>query len=93
MFLFHIALALCLMGLVSGCALYVYACNCGNKGTCFAKLMAVIVILLSIASTLCTMYYGKKLWEQDSNGQCTMCTMHDMQMQEKPMINGKTAHH
>lgn len=90
MFMFHVALSLCLIALTAGSALYVFSARCEGKGTCFATLIAMIVIVLSIISSLCTMYYGVKAWQQGGD-QCPMCMnmMHDMKMQDKSMMGGK----
>ena len=92
MFMFHVALSLCLIALTAGSALYVFSARCEGKGTCFANLIAIIVIVLSIISSLCTMYYGVRAWQQGD--QCPMCRnmmhdMHDMKMQNKSMMGGK----
>jgi len=78
MFMFHVALSLALIALTAGCALFVFSSRCEGKGTCFAKTIAVIVILLSILSSLCVIYFGVKTWQQ-SNGHCSMCNVCGMQ--------------
>ncbi|MHB1222403.1 MAG: hypothetical protein ACYC0J_10445 [Gammaproteobacteria bacterium] len=93
MFMFHVALSLCLIALTAGSALYVFSARCEGRGTCFANLVAIVVIVLSIITSLCTMYYGVKAWQQGSE-QCPMCMsmmqdMHGMKMQDKPMMDGK----
>lgn len=76
MFMFHVALSLSLIALTAGCALYVFTARCEGKGTCFASAIAILVILLSITSTLCTMYFGVKAWQQGYE----QCLMHDKSM-------------
>ena len=74
MFMFHIALTLSLIALTAGSALYVFSARCEGKGTCFAKLIAIIVILLSIASSVCTIYCGI-MRSQQAGDQNSMCTV------------------
>lgn len=93
MFMFHVALSLSLIALTAGSALYAFSGRCEGKGTCLASLIAIIVIVLSIISSLCTMYYGVRAWQQGGD-QCPMCMnmmhdMHDMKMQDKSMMGGK----
>lgn len=80
MFIFHAALALNLLALCAGCALYIYGSSrCDCKGACFAKFMAVIVIILSILSAACVMSAGMKTWnevrEQCKAGVCENTSM------------------
>ena len=84
MFMFHVALALSLIALTAGSALYVFSSRCDGKGTCFANVIAILVILLSIASSICTLYCGFKAWVGAE--QCPMCMMHGMQTQDKSMM-------
>ncbi len=64
MFLFHIALALNLLALTAGCALYMFSSSrCDCKGACFAKMVAILVILFSIVSTVCTINAGLQAWQ------------------------------
>lgn len=65
MFLFHIALALNLLALTAGCALYMFSSSrCDCKGSCFAKVIAILVILFSILSSVCTLNAGLQAWQQ-----------------------------
>lgn len=64
MFMFHIALALNLLALAAGSALYMFASSrCDCKGSCFAKMVAILVILFSVLSTVCTMNAGLQMWQ------------------------------
>src|SRR5690348_15472340 len=87
MFLFHIALSLCLITLIAGTTLYVYSANCKNKGACFAQLIAVIVIIIAIISSLCTIFYGYKAWQLGEEA----CPMHASMMHEKAIAGGEKA--
>lgn len=70
MYMFHAALALDLLALCAGCALFVFASSrCDCKGSCFAKFVAAFVIILAILSTACTLSAGMKSWDEIS-GQC-----------------------
>lgn len=70
MFMFHAAFALNLLALCAGCALFMFgASRCDCKGSCFAKLVAVVVIILAILSTACTLNSGMKMWN-DMREQC-----------------------
>lgn len=63
MFPFHIAYALNLIALTAGTALYAWVACKEGKGTCFAKAIGIIVIILSILSLICTVFYGVKYWK------------------------------
>lgn len=70
MFMFHAAFALNLLALCAGCALFMFgASRCDCKGSCFAKFVAVVVIILAILSTACTINSGMKMWN-DMRDQC-----------------------
>lgn len=60
MFLYHIAFALGLIAISTGALLFAYG---SSKDVGLAKLLGLIVIILSILSTLCTGYYGMKSWQ------------------------------
>lgn len=87
MFMFHAALSLTLIALTAGCALYISACRCEGKGTCFSKFIGMLVILISLASTVCTVFYGIKAWQ--TGGQCEACMMHGMQDNAMDSNNAK----
>lgn len=80
MFMFHIALALNLLVLVAGSALFLFAASrCDCKGSCFAKLVAIIAILFSILSIACTMNSGMKIWQDmKADGKVTTTEMSTM---------------
>lgn len=86
MFPFHAAFSLGMIALTGGTALYAWSSSrTGNEGMGFAKLIGILVIIFSITSTLCTVYYGVKYWwEGDFQ---TPMFMSGMQMQNKPMMN------
>lgn len=63
MFMFHAAFALNLLALCAGCALFIFGSSrCDCKGSCFAKFVAVVVIILAILSTACTINSGMNMW-------------------------------
>lgn len=83
MFMFHAAFALNLLALCAGCALFMFAASrCDCKGSCFTKFVAVIVIILAILSTACTINSGMKMWN-DMRNQCKAgnCDNKTMMMQ------------
>ena len=63
MFLFHVALSLGLIGLVAATFLYTWASCSKGCGHCFAKIIGIIVIILSIAGIACTYYSGMQYWK------------------------------
>lgn len=86
MFMFHAAFALNLLALCAGCALFMFAASrCDCKGACFAKLVAVVVIVLAILSTACTFNSGMKAWN-DMRDQCKAGTCDN-----KPMVQTEQA--
>lgn len=97
MFMFHAALALNLLALCAGAALFIFgASRCDTKGACFAKLVAVIVIILATLSTLCTMNTGRIMWANAQDGQGMMggqsCAMCDVkQNADKPSTPERAA--
>ncbi|HHY0177173.1 MULTISPECIES: hypothetical protein [Legionella] len=62
MFQFHTAFSLGLIALSAGTALWVWAKQ--QKGVGLATILGLLVILFSMTSTLCTVYYGIKYWQQ-----------------------------
>lgn len=82
--MYHVALALSLIALTGGSALYLYAKSCEGKGTCFAALIAIIVIILSLVSTVCTIYFGVQMWKMGPPPMM-MRGGHDMQNERGPM--------
>lgn len=80
MFMFHVALALNLLALAAGSALYLFASSrCDCKGSCFAKMIAILVILFSVLSTVCTMNAGIQMW-QAGKADAKMGMMSDQSM-------------
>lgn len=82
MFQFHIAFSLGLIALSSGTALVAWSTQRGNSG--LAKIIGILIILFSITSTLCTVYYGITYWQQ-GYFQSPMSMQHTMPMQDKSM--------
>ncbi|CAM3017721.1 MULTISPECIES: hypothetical protein [Legionella] len=64
MFQFHIAFSLGLIALSAGTVLFSWSKQQDSSG--FAKTIGVLIIIFSITSTLCTVYYGIKYWQQGS---------------------------
>lgn len=62
MFQFHEAFSAGMIALAAGTALYIWSGRNEGFGTGLAKLIGVLVIIFSITSTLCTVYYGVKYW-------------------------------
>ncbi|MDX1901306.1 MAG: hypothetical protein SFW66_04760 [Gammaproteobacteria bacterium] len=92
MFVFHIAFSLTLIALLGGCFLYMKAAaHHKEAGAGFAKLIAVLVILVSLVSSVCISYCGIKLWQ--SGVFQNMMNMH--QAMNKDMISKDvmTKHH
>ena len=86
MFMFHVALSLGLIALTAGSALYVFSGECKGKGTCFAQAVAILVILISLISSACTIYCGIKFCQE---GNAMMCMGHGMKMQDNAMPGSK----
>lgn len=99
MFMFHAALALNLLALCAGSALFLFAAShCDCKGSCFAKIVAVIVLILAILSTVCTVNSGRMMWNNMQEGKGMMmsdnnCPMCDMKSgnSDKPTTTDRAA--
>jgi len=63
-FNYHITLSFALAALALGAAILIWAKIHENLGTSFAKLIAYVIIILSVANILCTGYYGWKYWSE-----------------------------
>lgn len=86
MFLFHAAYSLGMIALTTGTALYIWSARNSGAGVGLAKLIGILVIIFSIGSTLCTVYYGIKYWSQGYFE--NPIGMHGlMQMQDKSMMS------
>lgn len=85
MFLFHAAFSLGLIALALGTFLYAWASREKGCGTCFAKFIGIVVILVSLGNMVCTAYYGIKYWREGYFE--NPMQMHKM-MQNKSMMNG-----
>ncbi len=77
MLVFHITFFLGLISLAAGTALLGFSKHANSATHRFVKAISLIIIVLSILSTLCTMYYGFKSWQSGSGFQCPMA-MHGM---------------
>lgn len=86
MFMFHAAFSLGLIALTAGTALFVWSKHQNSAGSGLAKVIGTLVIIFSITSTLCTIYYGIKYWQQ-GDFQSLMGMHQMMQMQDKSMMN------
>lgn len=86
MFPFHAAFSLGMIALTAGTALYVWsASHPDGTGMSFAKIIGILVIIFSITSTLCTVYYGVKyFWEGYFRSPIAMM---GMPMQNQPMMD------
>jgi hypothetical protein len=83
MFIFHIALALGLIALSAGTGLLVWLKQ--HAGSGLAKALAFLVIIISIVSTVCTIYCGVT-YGREGYSQCMkMGTAHTMPTQDKPI--------
>ncbi len=83
MFIFHTALSLGFLALVAATFLYTWAAHNKGHGSCFAKFIAIIVIILSIGSIACTYYCGMQCWK--NGGFEKRMEMRGMMMHEKKM--------
>ena len=88
MFMFHVAFALDLIALSAGSALYVYSGRSNAAGTCYANTIAMLIIVFSITSTLCTSFYGVKYW-LEGYFQNPMCMMDGIVTQDHPLMKNK----
>lgn len=70
MFQFHIALALGLIALSSGVALFVWSDN--HSGSGLAKILGFLIIIMALFSTACTVYCGVTYWNKGAFSQCHM---------------------
>jgi hypothetical protein len=87
MFTFHAAFSLGMIALTSGTALCAWSSSRPEgAGMGFAKLIGILVIIFSITSTVCTVYYGVRYW-WEGYFQSPMAMMQDVQMQNKSMMN------
>lgn len=73
MFIFHVALSLDLLAVVGGTALYLWAARSKGEGANFAKLIGLLVIIISILSVGCTVYSASKMWRDMQNNPHCMC--------------------
>src|SRR5665213_3473368 len=85
MFMFHVAFSLGLIALTAGTALFVWSKHVDAAGFGLAKAIGILVIIFAIGSTLCTIYYGVKYWQQGDFQ--SLMGMHSM-MDGKGMPDG-----
>ncbi len=85
MFMFHAAFSLGLIALTAGTALFVWSKHIDAAGSGLAKTIGALVIIFAISSTLCTIYYGVKYWQQGDFQ--SLMGMHGM-MDTKGMPDG-----
>lgn len=87
MFMFHSALALGLIALAAGCALFILGHRTDSCGKGLAKFFGVIIIIISVLSTACSLYTGAMFWK--TGGFQELMKMHEMRMQNKtsPMMH------
>jgi hypothetical protein len=83
MFQFHIALALGLIALASGVALF----GCSEKHSCsgFAKILGFFIVIMALFSTACTVYCGVTYWNKGAFSQCHMQTKQAMPAPDESM--------
>jgi predicted membrane protein len=82
MFQFHSAFSLGLIALSAGTALFSWSRQ--QDRSTFAKIIGILIIIFSITSTLCTVYYGITYWQQ-GYFQSPMSMQHTMPLQNKSM--------
>jgi hypothetical protein len=63
MYLFHAALALSLLSLTAGMALYIWGLRNIGNGSGLAKLFGFLIVITAIMSTVCASYCGFKEWQ------------------------------
>lgn len=85
MFQFHIALALGLIAIASGIALCVWP-DRRHSGSGFAIALGVIIVILAILSTVCTINSGFASWKQ---GDFNM--KHEMSTDDASTMNKPTS--
>ncbi len=88
MFQFHIALALGLIALSSGVALFVWSDK--HSGSGLAKILGFLIVIMSIFSTACTVYCGVTYWKQGDFSQHHMNMKTAMPAQDAATVK-KTA--
>lgn len=64
MFLFHTALPLGMLALTAGTALYLWSVRNNGEGVGLAKFIGIFVMIFSIGSIICTIYYGGIYWSK-----------------------------
>jgi hypothetical protein len=83
MFMFHIAFSLGLIALTAGTILFIWSKKHKDvAGVGLAEAIGILVIIFAIGSTICTIYYGVKYWQQGSFQ--NLMGMHGM-MEDKGM--------
>ncbi|OGT58229.1 MAG: hypothetical protein A3F43_00590 [Gammaproteobacteria bacterium RIFCSPHIGHO2_12_FULL_42_10] len=92
MFMFHAAFALGLIALTASTALLMWSKHLYGAGAGFAKVIAMLVIIFSIASVICTLACGFKYWQQ-GYFQSFMQARQMMPAHSQIMMESKHPHH
>ena len=85
---FHIAFSLGLIALSSGTALFIFSKHVSGSGLKFVKIIAFLVVILSIISLFCTASSGLRHWKHGYQ-HCPMEMNKMMQMQDEEGKNRK----
>jgi hypothetical protein len=85
---FHAILALELIALALGAAILILAKAHESVGTCFAKMLGYIVVVISLLSVLCSLYGATMFW-LDGHGKLYPMMMQGQKMGGQ-MMSGQT---
>lgn len=85
MFLFHVAFSLNMLALCAGTAVYIWSDRNNGAGSSLAKIIGTLVILFSVISIFCTVYFGMRYWAEGYYDNPMM--MSRMQMQRDMTSN------
>lgn len=89
MFLFHIAFSLGLIALAAGVLLFDSLKQ--HAGSAIGKILALLIIIFALISTVCTAYCGVDLWRQGYFKHLNMNTEHTAPMQDTSMKKAEAA--
>jgi hypothetical protein len=64
LFIIHASLALALLSLTAGTALYIWSVSSHGTGSSLGRIVGSIVLFLSALSIVCTFYLGVKIWKE-----------------------------
>ncbi len=81
MFMYHSALALSLLALAAGCALFILGHRIESCGKRLARFFGVFIIIISLLSTICTIYVATMYWKAGLFKD--LIRMHQMRMIDK----------